>query len=145
MGVPQQTVTQVPETYMETVQQQVQKMVPQESVTMVPETYMETVQQQVQKMVPQTVTERGHPGTKDRHAGGSDCLAACTTSDCATSANCPSCTNDLLRGTNDLLRCTNYVLCSTNHIRRANLWHHFHGGRLRRLHWWQLHRRRTRL
>merc|ERR1719310_1620080 len=52
----EEQVTMVPETYMETVQQQVQRMVPETTTIQVPQQTMEPVQIQVPRMIPQETT-----------------------------------------------------------------------------------------
>merc|ERR1711896_119220 len=52
-----QVSTMVPETYMETVQQQVQRMVPETTTVQVPQTTTEMVPIQVPRMIPQETVE----------------------------------------------------------------------------------------
>merc|ERR1711904_89356 len=70
----------------------------------------------------------GNPSPKNSHAGGSDCAAACASTDrsspaaCA-SAGCPTACDADCGRTNYLLCCSNHVLRCANHLQCSNnLW-----------------------
>merc|ERR1712118_358201 len=134
-------VTMIPETYMERVAQQVQRMVPETTTVQVPQQTMEPVTVQVPRMTPQETTvmvplyhrDGGHSGPQDSRAGGANPLGSndklpaipncVTTNDHA----CSTASDHFLCSPNYLCS-SNHLLCSSNHLwrrhRRRLRWHY---------------------